>query len=209
MRGRDTRQRILDAAQRLIERDGAAGLTTLAIAREAGCAEGTLFKHFARKEDLCLAVVLENSPRLKEAIARTRPGTGSVARNLEAIGIEALRFSHKLIPLAVSLFADTALLLRHRKAMRQSGRGPKEVFGLIAAYIEAEIKLGRIDAAANSVMTAALLLGPCFQRAFIRQVTGKNILAAGDQEFVNGLVSGLMRGLAPWDSKSKAGPRAR
>jgi AcrR family transcriptional regulator len=205
MKSRNTRQRILDAAQRLIEREGAAGLTTLAIAREAGCAEGTLFKHFKRKEDLCLAVVLENSPRLKETIARTRAGVGSVPGNLEAIAHGALRFSHKLVPLAVSLFADAGLLARHRKAMQESGRGPKEMFGLIAAYIGEEARLGRIDSGIDAPMAAALLLGPCFQRAFIRQATGRNPLAVADHEFITGLVATLMRGLAP----SKPGRRHR
>src|SRR5882724_952646 len=66
MRGRNTRQRILDATQRLIEKDGFARLTTNEIAQEADCAEGTIFKHFKSKDNLCLAVVLENAPRFKE-----------------------------------------------------------------------------------------------------------------------------------------------
>src|SRR3982074_3278507 len=78
MNVQNTRQQILNAAQRLIETGGFLRLTTKEIAREAGYAEGTLFKHFARKEDLCLAVVLENSPKFRETLAKEHPGERSV-----------------------------------------------------------------------------------------------------------------------------------
>jgi AcrR family transcriptional regulator len=107
------RRQILDAAQRLIETAGVMRLTTKEIAREARCTEGTLFKHFKRKEDLCIAVVLENAPRFKETIARKQPGRRTVEKNLEDIALAAVRFSEKLIPLGVTLLADTKLLARH------------------------------------------------------------------------------------------------
>jgi AcrR family transcriptional regulator len=195
MNARTMRQLILDAAQRLIETEGFAGLTTKQIAREAGCAEGTLFKHFARKEDLCLAVVLENSPRFREAIAEKRAGKGSVANNLRDIVLAALQFSDKLIPLAVSLFADTGLLLRHRQVMQQTGRGPRDVFDLVAAYIAAEQELGRIPRDAVPLAVACLLLGPCFHWAFIRQAAGNSLYPMTDKEFAASLVATLIRGL--------------
>jgi AcrR family transcriptional regulator len=211
MNVRNTRQQILDAAQRLIERGGFTRLTTREIAREAGCAEGTIFKHFKRKDDLCLAVVLENSPRFKNTIAQKRAGKRSVRKNLEDIALAAIRFSDKLIPLASSSFADARLLVRHRKAMQESGRGPKDVFDLIAAYISEEQQLGRINREAVPLIVAALLMGPCFHRAFLRQGMGKNLLPMNDQKFATGLVATLMRGLSPppaWMSGRKE-PRSK
>ena len=197
MKSRNTRQRILEAAQRLIETGGFSRLTTRAIAAEAGCAEGTLFKHFNRKEDLCLAVVLENSPKFRDTITGKRPGPGSVRRNLEHIALAAIRLSDKLIPLAAALFADAKLLARQRQALRENGRGPKEAFDLIAAYISEEQHLGRIRREAVPLVVGALLLGPCFHWAFLRQGLGKSLLPMTDQEFATGLVAELMRGLAP------------
>ena len=197
MNSRNTRQQILNAAQRLIEKGGFIRLTTKEIAQEAGCAEGTIFKHFKRKEDLCLAVVLENSPRFKDTIARKRAGKGSVAKNLEDIAFAAIRFSDKLIPLAASLFADTKLLARHRQALQASRRGPKDVFDLIAGYISEEQQLGRINREAVPLVVSALLWGPCFHWAFLRQGMGKNLLPMTDEEFATGLVATLMRGLSP------------
>jgi AcrR family transcriptional regulator len=199
MSATSTRQTILDAAQRLLETGGLARLTTKRIARAAGCAEGTLFKHFRRKEDIILAVVRENAPRFRGAVSQLRPGTRPVARNLEAIALACIRFSEKLIPLGASLLGDAALLERHRRL--EPGRGPKEAFELIADYVTQEQGTGRIDARVEPRSVAMLLFGPCFQRVFIRQVVGKNPAPADDRKFVAALVGAIMQGLEP-----QAGP---
>ena len=193
----NTRQRILDAAQHLIETGGFVRLTTKEIAREAGCAEGTLFKHFKRKENLCLAVVLENSPKFKDAISRKRAGKGSVRKNLEDIALATIRFSDKLIPMAALLLADADLLIRHRQVLQETGKGPKDAFDLIATYISEEQQLGRINREAGPLAVSALLLGPCFHRAFLRQVLGKHLLPMDDRQFATQLVATLTRGLSP------------
>jgi AcrR family transcriptional regulator len=204
MNVRNTRQQILNAAQRLIETEGVIRLTTKEIAREAQCAEGTLFKHFKSKEELCLAVVLENAPKFKEAIARMEPGKLAVAKNLEDIALAAIRFSEKLIPLGVTLLADAKLLARHRHGMDDGARGPKEVFDLVATYVAGEQRLGRIGRHAKPLSVAALLFGPCFHWVFVRQAIGKNFLPVKDREFVAGLVATLMNGLAPTAEKTTA-----
>jgi AcrR family transcriptional regulator len=197
MNGRNTRRTILDAAQRLIEKEGFVRLTTREIAREAGCAEGTLFKHFKRKEDLCLAVVLENSPTFKNAIADKHAGAGSVRKNLEEMALAAIRFSDKLIPMAAVLLADAKLLTRHRHVLTERGGGPKDVLDLIVTYISEEQRHGRISRDAEPPVVGALLLGTCFHRAFIRQVMGRNLVPVSDREFAIGLTATLMRGLLP------------
>ena len=136
------------------------------------------------------------SPKFKETIAQKRAGAGSVVRNLEEIALAAIIFSNKLIPLAASLFADADLLARHRQALLQSGRGPKDVFDVTAAYVAGEQRLGRINADVKPMSAAALLLGPCFQRAFIRQAMGKDLLAIKDQDFVSDFVATLIDGLS-------------
>jgi AcrR family transcriptional regulator len=201
MKQKNTRQRILDATQRLIEKDGAIRLTTKEIAREAKCAEGTLFKYFARKEDLCVAVVLENSPKFKETIAARQPGKKSVAKNLEEIALAAIRFSEKLIPLGATLLADANLLAQHRKKIDEQRGGPVEVFRLIAAYVEGEQQIGRIGRHVRPLSVAGLLFGPCFYRAFIRQAMGRPLFSTSDKEFVDGLVATLVRGLSPANDK--------
>ncbi|HZS62541.1 MAG TPA: TetR/AcrR family transcriptional regulator [Gemmatimonadaceae bacterium] len=188
-----TRQKILDAAQHLLETGGLARLTTKELAQVAGCAEGTLFKHFGSKENLVLAVVEENAPRFHAAVSHARRAGRSVAANLSEIAHACLQFSEKLIPLGASLLGDAALLERHRAL--DPGRGPKEAFALIADYIVQEQQAGRIDARVDPASIALLLFGPCFHRVFIRQVVGKNPPPADDRKFIATLVSAITRGL--------------
>jgi AcrR family transcriptional regulator len=198
MKTPSTRQKILDAAQRVIEKDGSTGLTTKEIAREAGCAEGTLFKHFKSKEDLRLAVVLENAPEFREKLAQPKAGQRTVVKNLEHVAMTSIAFFEKLSPLSASLFADAELLRQHRGVMLKQKRGPQDVFALIETYISAEQQLNRINRRVKPASAAALLLGPCFHRVFIRHAMGKGIPGdSSDREFVAFVVATLVGGLSP------------
>ena len=53
--GQATRERLLQAAARIVARDGMEAATTAAIAAEASVAEGTLYRHFDSKDDLLIA----------------------------------------------------------------------------------------------------------------------------------------------------------
>ena len=195
MNARMTCQQILEATQRLIETGGLVRFGTTEMAHEAE--DATILREYKRKEDLCLTLVLENSPKFKAAILQKRPGRHSVTKNLETIALAAVRFSEKLIPLGVTLCADAQLLERHRQAMRHGRKGPKEVLDLLVGYIDAEQRLGRINACVDPLSAAALLFGPCFHWAFVRHGMDRNVLPMKDKEFVVDLVATLMQGLAP------------
>ena len=57
MSAEQTRDRILDAALKLFSQKGFLGATTRGIARDAGVAEVTLFRHFGSKEKLFEEVI--------------------------------------------------------------------------------------------------------------------------------------------------------
>jgi AcrR family transcriptional regulator len=63
-----TRQRILEAAERVFARDGFQGATTREIAREAGVNEVTLFRHFRTRDDLLRETILCHSISPEELI---------------------------------------------------------------------------------------------------------------------------------------------
>lgn len=67
-RARFTVQAIFDAYVRIWQRDGWAGLTTRAVALEAGVAVGTLYDYFPSKEALHSAYVRHCIERLVEAV---------------------------------------------------------------------------------------------------------------------------------------------
>ncbi len=50
----ETRTRILQAAQKLFARKGFDGTTTKDLARKAGVAEGTIFRHFPNKKAILI-----------------------------------------------------------------------------------------------------------------------------------------------------------
>lgn len=55
----ETRTRILQAAQKLFARKGFDGTTTKDLARKAGVAEGTIFRHFANKKAILIELATE------------------------------------------------------------------------------------------------------------------------------------------------------
>ncbi len=192
-----TRERILDAAERVILERGLARVTTKEIARAAGVAEGTLFKYFERKDDLLLAVVQEHVPPFVAVTHPEQAGTGTVGEHLEAIAQAAMAYYAHLIPPTIAFCADATLLARHREWMQAQQTGPQRIFERVAAYIAAEQRLGRLDAQRDPLSVAALLLGPCYQYAFLRHFMGADPLPLSDQQFVSGLVQTLMEGVAP------------
>ncbi|MBV9228537.1 MAG: TetR/AcrR family transcriptional regulator [Chloroflexi bacterium] len=193
----NTRQHILDATERIIQTKGFARVTTREIAREAGCAEGTLYKHFASKEDLFLAVIQQNLPNVIETVREDRVGTRTISANLEEIALAVINYYEQLIPMTVSFFADTELLARHRAWMHEQGTGPQRLHERVAGYIAAEQYIGRLNEAVNPLNIAILLLGSCFQYAFNRYFMGENPFEMTDQQFVTGLVQTLTEGISP------------
>jgi AcrR family transcriptional regulator len=56
--GTDARQRVLDAADRLLAREGAAALTTTRVAEASGISIGSLYQYFPDKEAIAEALAL-------------------------------------------------------------------------------------------------------------------------------------------------------
>ena len=57
----DHREQLLEAAVRIIRRDGAQGLTVRNVCEEAGLSNGTFYHYFKNKDDLMMAFVREES----------------------------------------------------------------------------------------------------------------------------------------------------
>lgn len=62
------RDEILDATARVLERNGWDGLTTNAVARDAGTAIGTVYEYFSSREELLSGLLARHEVRLREAI---------------------------------------------------------------------------------------------------------------------------------------------
>lgn len=199
----NTRERILDASAQVMSTRGLAAATTKEIARAAGFSEAALYKHFRDKEDLFLTVLSERLPPLISLLddLPERVGKGAVAATLEDVARAAVAFYDRSTPIAASLFADPGLLARHRERVGEAGRGPQFAYELLAGYLRSEQRLGRLSRSAKPAVAAGLLLGACFQRAFLRCFLGEPADERADHVFARDSVRTLLQGLSPEKSQ--------
>jgi AcrR family transcriptional regulator len=189
-----TRERILDAAAHVMDTLGLAKATTKQIAGTAGYSEATLYKHFPDKTELLLAVLGERLPPLVSLLRRLpdQAGQGVVAEHLEQVASQAVRFYERQVPMLAALFAEPVLLARYRHDLAVVGAGPHRANEALAAYLRAERALGRIDASVDPDVCAAMLLGACFQRAFLSAFSGQPVPADECARFAVGLATSLL-----------------
>ena len=194
-----TREKIVEAAERVMRERGLARSTTKEIARAAGYSEGTLYKHFESKEDLFLAVLAERLPSFLALVEElpARVGRGTVRETLEEVASTALAFYGEIVPMAASIFSEPGLLARYREGVHKRGAGPRMVNEALTAYLEAEKRIGRVREDADPEAVAAMVLGACYQRAFFGSFLGEDMPAEGEDGFVEGIVQTLMRCLSP------------
>lgn len=197
-----TRERILSSAEQLMRTIGLARATTKEIARAAGCSEAALYKHFSSKEDLFVAVLRERLPSLMPLLDELTAGPGSRTPEeaLCEVARRATLFYEAHMPISASLFAEPTLLERHREGLRPLGAGPQLPLEALTRYLEAERAQGRICTDADPAAAAALLLGACFQRAFLRHFMGEHGTGEGAVEdsvdaFASGLAGTLVHGV--------------
>jgi AcrR family transcriptional regulator len=192
-----TRQYILEAAEHMLQTKGLARLTNKEIALAAGCAEGTLYKHFETKEALILAAIQENLPDFLAVVGNDRIGAHTIEENVQDIALAAIRYYQKLVPLTTALFADMDLLAHFRLWMQEHRRGPLRIYEIVAQYVAAEQRLGRLKPEIEPFSFAALLLGTCHQYAFIQYFQGHDPFPVPEGQFVAGIVQTLLQGGTP------------
>jgi AcrR family transcriptional regulator len=187
----ETREKILDAAERLIQLKGLARVTTKEIARETGLSEGALYRHFDHKEEIFFAIMMKYMPAYMDVLQTHQPGTATVRENLIAIALGTINYYERIVPMGASFLGDTELLAQLRKAIRQTNGGPQNVNERVANYISEEQQLERLEKGVAAPSIADLLLGACFQRVFVNQFLGYDPYSKTDQQFVEELVQGL------------------
>ena len=192
----ETKDKILGAAERLIRLKGLARVRTKEIAREAGVAEGTLYVHFPNKEDLFLAVVKKNAPEFAASVRPELAGTRELGVALVEVVRAAMGYYEKLLSMAVPLMADAELLGRQREAIADQPGGPYRIYERVAAYVEAEQRIERIEEGLDPLSVAAIVLGPCFQYVFTRQFLGEDPLPVTEEGFIEELAGTLTASLA-------------
>ena len=159
------RETILDAAAQVMREKGLARATTKEIARTAGYSEALLYKHFADKQEIYLAVLHERAGGLTDA--RELVGTAAVRENLVALVLRLMAFYVQSFPMSASIFSDRELLTNWRASMEAKGGGPQWPIRALQGYLDGEVNSGRVRPGTDVASVAALLCGAAFQAAFL------------------------------------------
>src|SRR5271154_7365789 len=140
----DKRRQILEAAERVFRSKGLSKATTREIARDAGCAEGTLYLLFDDRLSFFSAVLDECLPDVKESLHQLKDlvGKRTVRINLEMVVNAYVAFHQRIQAAICSIFAEPELLETYRRKLIERGKGPHISEGLLIDYLRAEQKIG-------------------------------------------------------------------
>lgn len=182
-RGPATRDRLVRSALEILEEDGYAGTSVLAVAERAGVAAGTLYRHFPSKAELFVEVFREVSAHEMEAIYLAAERQTGFASRLKAVistyagrALRNRRLSWALVYEPVDPIVDAGRLVYRRKCREYTAGLVRE--GIAAGELpEQDIEL---IAAAIVGVVAEALVGP------LSPVTDKT---APDDEIITAVVT--------------------
>ncbi|NUR28073.1 MAG: TetR/AcrR family transcriptional regulator [Catenulispora sp.] len=156
---RDPREQLFAAAERVLLRSGPEALTSRAVTEEAGVAKGVLHRHFDDFDAFLTGYIQDRARRVTELDARlrARAGEGDVLDNLT----EALQ--ELFTPLATRIVALVTFRDGVRARLRAAGMTGIPVLGegqrMLAGYLEAEKRGGRLLPDTDSDLMALMLIG--------------------------------------------------
>lgn len=159
---RDIHEQLLDAADRVLLRDGPDALTSRAVTTEADVAKGILHRHFGDFDALLAKLVVRRLERLDLQSTRLRAsaGTGTVEDLLASAMAEALDASTIRV---ISLVGSRRALLERLRLITPAGTPLlAQTTRMIAAYLTAERGLGRIALTVDVDTLAVMLVGGAY-----------------------------------------------
>ena len=155
----DARSQLLAAGERVLLRDGPAGLTSRTVTDEAGVAKGVLHRHFTDFDEFLAALVRERVVVI-DAISVDlfdRAGTATVIRNLSATLVRL--FDPLGLALVRLVLSRDQLRARLQAGTRQGIPMLAEAVNALTNYLLAEQRAGRILAGTAPATLAHALIG--------------------------------------------------
>lgn len=151
----DARSMLFAAGRRVLERDGANGLTSRAVTEESGVAKGVLHRHFANFDAFLIALVREEIARIAavEIAASSRSVAVAVTETLETV------FTPTMLGLVRVVISRDAV--RHGARDGASGGIPllTDAAVLVTHQLETERDAGHVRADADTSTLALTLIG--------------------------------------------------
>ncbi|WP_460523811.1 TetR/AcrR family transcriptional regulator [Humibacter antri] len=155
----DARARLFDAADQVVRRDGASGLTSRAVTEELGVAKGVLHRHFPDFDTFLADWVEEKTVRLHEVGDELNAGAGTsgVVTNLRNALVRVFD------PLGLATIRIVIARDAVRALLKASGEHPLSYLGeatrMLTAYLADERDRGRLAPAADPRTIALALIG--------------------------------------------------
>lgn len=198
-------QEILQAAQAVFLERGISG-TTAEVAERAGVSEGSIFNRFGSKRAL-FHQALKPNPELEPWVQglEARIGQGDLRDQLVEITTAGIEFFRRMMPLMMMLMCNPQDPEKPSDPTDIPGDAPIRVMRRVAAYFEAEKRLGRLRDVDTEILARAILAGMtqyAFFEALLRK-QGRSPLPVG--VYAQGLVDVLWNGVAP---RQASAPRA-
>lgn len=163
VRTEHTRDGLLDAADRIVARDGPAGLSVRSITSEAGVAVGVLYNHFDDLDELVASDVLRHLAAFAEQPGPLagRAGASSVTRNLDEFCRTLLESpAARLLGLVIG---NEAIEAKIDAAVAAGHPDPGQIEAVLAGYLREEQAIGRVNGAIDAGEAAAVLFGAWHQ----------------------------------------------
>jgi AcrR family transcriptional regulator len=187
------RQQLFDAAERVLAREGPAGLTSRAVTDEAGVAKGLIYRYFADLDEFLAEVTAARIRSAMAAVAglQDRAGRGTVTGNLgEALLVLFGPGSH--VPVITAIVTSRPSLVHRLHQVLEAASAFGQIEASLAAYIKAEQRLGRLEPSADPAAEAVILLGSVHHLVF----TGRSA-DPGFPARVQQIVTAVIDGMAP------------
>jgi AcrR family transcriptional regulator len=190
----ETRQRILQAAAKVISQKGYARATTRLIAQEADVNEVTLFRHFGSKQNLLTALVQDFDKVSALTDAMKMQFTGELQHDLLKMGnvfFQAIMARHEAIRL---LLCESTEFPDLRDAL---AKNPRHLRQMLAEYLEERVAEGRVRNLQTEVM-AQMFWGMFFTYGISVQILKEEIEPPISTEaLVANFVDVFMNGIVP------------
>lgn len=155
-------QRFLDKAQALIQRDGLLSLQMSRIAEECDYAIGTLYQHFASKEDLLVALATRNSLSRVDLFERAARWPGPTRERMVAIALADLmviRTQPEHFRLAQFVWTDVVWGAASPASRQRSLDASAPLGALIGGIAQAAMAAGDLPSGLG-LSAKALTIGP-------------------------------------------------
>jgi AcrR family transcriptional regulator len=155
----ELRASLIGHARQLVSRGGASALTMRALAAQAGCAVGLPYKVFTDRRELVAEVLHAEFVELQSVFDQlaARAGTGTVGGNLAWFA--GLLLGSPGVALAQEVVADEQLMKAVTTRIHESGAGPAAFETILAGYLAAEKRAGRVDPDVDEDAFGFLLAG--------------------------------------------------